>query len=51
MGVVDIEPMKTMLVTIGDCLTKKECREFFKEAKPGTDGRWPYDGKLNQTIS
>ncbi|VDO67727.1 unnamed protein product [Schistosoma margrebowiei] len=43
-GVVDTEPMKTMLLTVGDCFTDKECNEFFKEAAPGTDGKWPYDG-------
>ncbi|CAH8500487.1 unnamed protein product [Heterobilharzia americana] len=42
-GVVDTEPMRTMLLTVGDCFTDRECNEFFKEAAPGTDGKWPYD--------
>nr|CAH8841412.1 unnamed protein product [Trichobilharzia regenti] len=49
-GVVDTEPMKTMLLTVGDCLTDKECNEFFKEAAPGSDGKWPYDEFLKKLV-
>ncbi|XP_018645346.1 Calmodulin-5/6/7/8 (CaM-5/6/7/8), putative [Schistosoma mansoni] len=49
-GVVDTEPMKTMLLTVGDCFTDKECNEFFKEAAPGTDGKWPYDDFVKKLV-
>ncbi|KAK4469817.1 hypothetical protein MN116_007330 [Schistosoma mekongi] len=49
-GVVDTEPMKTMLLTVGDCFTDKECNEFFKEAAPGSDGKWPYDDFVKKLV-
>ncbi|CAH8491210.1 unnamed protein product [Schistosoma turkestanicum] len=42
-GVIDIEPMRTMLLTIGECFTEKEANEFYKLAEPGKNGKWPYD--------
>ncbi|OON15258.1 hypothetical protein X801_08940 [Opisthorchis viverrini] len=45
-GVIDATKLRETLLTVGECFTEKEAREFIKQANPTIEGKLPYEREL-----
>ncbi|KAG5451239.1 putative calmodulin-like protein 6 [Clonorchis sinensis] len=49
-GVIDATKLRETLLTVGECFTEKEAREFIKQANPTDEGKLPYEPFVRQLV-
>ncbi|TGZ65645.1 hypothetical protein CRM22_005757 [Opisthorchis felineus] len=49
-GVIDATKLRETLLTVGECFTEKEAREFIKQANPTIEGKLPYEPFVRQLV-
>lgn len=49
-GYIDLEELKNMLDSTGECITEDDIEELMKDGDKNNDGKIDYDGMLSSTL-